>query len=231
MFKTRSTNLERIDTGDYTLAEYAVFLREIAFINRHLGDQRALRKTLLRDIERGRLGEFSLLDVGCGSGELLRIIADFARDTGRKAKLAGIDLNEISASITKSRSSDYPEVSAVRGDAFNLPFADNEFDYAISSLFFHHLTDEQIPFALKEMTRVAHRGIVVIDLERSVTAWFLYQLFCLTNRISTLVRQDGSLSIRKGFRVGEFEKLAGELGLANAAILRSHPYRVVLSWL
>ena len=75
VFEKRSTELERIDTGDYTPAEYATFLREIAFINRYFGDQRALKKTLLREIEREDLREFSVLDVGCGSGELMRIIS------------------------------------------------------------------------------------------------------------------------------------------------------------
>ncbi len=230
MFRNRSTKLERIDTGDYTAEEYKTFLREIAFINRYFGDRRAIRKTLFRHIsENCNDDHFSVLDVGAGSGELLRYIAQFARKTHRTAALAGIDLNELSASAAAEESETYPEISSVRGDALKLPFADGAFDYAISSLFFHHLSDEQIPIVLKEMSRVARRGIVVIDLERSPKAWFLYQLFCLVFRISPLVRQDGSLSIRKGFKVEEFEKLSEELDRKNAKIVRSAPFRVVLS--
>ena len=78
VFEKRSIQPERIDTGDYTPEEYATFLREIRFINRYLGDARALRKSLLREIERESLSEFSVLDVACGSGELLRQTAKFA---------------------------------------------------------------------------------------------------------------------------------------------------------
>lgn len=214
MFKTRSTKLERIDTGDYTSEEYAVFLREIAFINKHLGDRRALKKTLFRDIERewqkpdrkSRLADgFTVLDVGCGSGELLRYVAEFARQNGKNARLVGLDLNEISTSVTASESRAFPEISAIRGNAFHLPFADNTFDYAISSLFFHHLTNEQIPQALKEMSRVARCGIYVIDLHRHPMAYVFYKLFCFAFRISPLVTQDGSLSILKGFKIFEFD--------------------------
>jgi ubiquinone/menaquinone biosynthesis C-methylase UbiE len=220
MFRTRSTKLERIDTGDYTPEEYAVFLREIAFINKYLGDSRALKKTLLRDIEhewqiperqkpdrKGGLYHtdgFSVLDVGCGSGELLRYVAEFARRNGKQANLVGIDLNEISTSVTAAKSREFAEISAIRGDAFHLPFADGAFDYAISSLFFHHLTDDQIPQALKEMSRVARRAIYVIDLHRHPMAYVLYKLFCIAFRISPLVTQDGSLSILKGFKTSEF---------------------------
>lgn len=207
MFKTRSTEPERIDTGDYTPEEYERFLREIAFINKYLGDERALRKSLFREIEDAGLREFSVLDVGCGSGELLRSIARFARRSPRPAcELVGLDLNEISARIAESNSSDFPEIAVLRGDAFRLPFADGSFDYAISSLFFHHLTDEQIPVVLDEMSRVARRGVFVIDLHRHAAAFALYKLFCFAFRISPLVTHDGSLSIRKGFRPADFEK-------------------------
>lgn len=219
MFKNRSTELERIDTGDYTPEEYAVFMREIAFINKYLGDRRALKKSLLRAIERENIREFSVLDVGCGSGEMLSYIAEFARRSQRPTCLVGIDLNEISASSTKKKSLEFPEISSVRGDAFRLPFDDNTFDYAISSLFFHHLTDEQIPLVINEMSRVARREIFVVDLHRHPTAYVLYKMFCFAFRISPLVRHDGSLSILKGFK-------PRELG-SNGDVVRTFPFRLV----
>jgi len=229
VFKKRSIRLERIDTGDYTPEEYARFLHEIAFINRYLGDRRALRKTLLREIKTKNIREFSVLDVGCGSGELLRYVAEFARGSGRTARLTGIDLNEISASITSSVSHNFPEISSVRGDAFKLPFADGEFDYAISSLFFHHLADDQIPLVLNEMSRVASRGIFVIDLHRHPMAYVLYKLFCVVFRISPLVRHDGSLSILRGFSPAELDDLLKASKLRLKKIERTAPYRIVIS--
>ena len=228
MFKYRSTELERIDTGDYTPAEYERFLREIAFINRHFGDRRVLKKTLFREIEAGRMREFSVLDVGAGSGELLRATADFSRRTGRTARLAAIDLNEISANAARAESVQYPEIAAIMGDALRLPFADGSFDYAISSLFFHHLTDEQIVKALSEMSRVARRGILVIDLRRHPAALVLYKLFCFAFRISPLVRHDGSLSILKGFREQELIEFAGRGNVKVESVGSFFPYRVVL---
>jgi ubiquinone/menaquinone biosynthesis C-methylase UbiE len=227
MFKTRSTKLERIDTGDYTPEEYATFLREIAFINKYLGDRRALKKTLLREIESENLREFSVLDVGSGSGELLRTIAEFARDSELKAELVGIDLNEISASTAQTKSLDYPEIFSVRGNALTLPFAEGSFDYAISSLFFHHLTDKQIPVVLSEMSRVSRRGIFVIDLHRHPLAYVLYKLFCFTFRISPLVRQDGSLSILRGFRPKELKQQFSESKLRTKWVGRFFPFRLV----
>lgn len=228
MFEHRAKELERIDTGDYTPQEYATFLREIAFINRHFGDGRALKKTLLREIEVNDLREFSVLDVGCGSGELLRIIAAFAESSGRTATLVGIDNNSISSSTTQTESREFRQISSVQGDAFQLPFDEGTFDYSISSLFFHHLSDEQIPTVLKEMSRVAKRGVIVIDLHRDPVAFVGYMILCFVFRISQLVRHDGSLSIRKGFRVEELQRMGLSVGL-NCVAATSSPGRVVLT--
>ncbi len=227
MFKKRATKPERIDTGDYTEAEYERFLKEIRFINQRLGDRSALEKTLLAEIARADLRQFSVLDVGAGTGELLGSIAEFARNSRCKAHLVGLDLNDLSIKEVAAEARKYDEITPVQGNALYLPFADDAFDFAFCSLFTHHLTDEQIPVALREMSRVARRGIVVIDLERSAKAWILYQLFCLAFRISPLVRQDGSLSIKKGFTVFELKELGKTANLIKLSVKRQAPYRVV----
>jgi ubiquinone/menaquinone biosynthesis C-methylase UbiE len=229
VFKTRATKPERIDTGDYTPEEYERFLREIRFINQRLGDRAALEKTLLASIERDDLKEFSVLDVGAGSGELLGVIAEFARRNNRDAALVGLDLNELAVNEIAAESKTYSEINALRGDALRLPFADGAFDYTICSLFTHHLTDEQIAKVLPEMARVARRGVVVIDLERSAWAWFFYQIFCIAYRISPLVRQDGSLSIRKGFWPEELLSFGQKARLQDLKITQVQPFRLVLS--
>ena len=228
VFKTRSTKLERIDTGDYTTEEYERFLKEISFINRRLGDSFALERTLLHAIERIDLKEFSVLDVGAGSGELLRFIAEFAHRTGRKAFLYGVDLNIQSVDAMKLESAAFGEIHPLRGDAVNLPFADKSFDFSISSLFTHHLTDEQVIAVLSQMDRVSRRGIFSIDLHRNPIAYVLYKIFCITNNISPLVRHDGSLSILRSFKSNELLDLAAKANLQNASVERHAPYRLVL---
>lgn len=229
MFETRSLKLERIDTGDYTPQEYQRFLREIRFINRVLGDRRALKQTLLRDIEREDLRRFSVLDVGAGSGELLRAIADFARRQNRTARLCGLELNAGAADAILEESKNFAEIKSVQANALRLPFADQTFDYAISSLFTHHLTDENIIRTLTEMKRVARRKIFVIDLHRHKAAYRLYKIFCRVFGISPLVREDGSLSILRSFKPDELRILAERANLENVSVKRYFPFRLVLS--
>lgn len=227
-FAKRSLRLERIDTGDYTPEEYDRFLHEIRLVNRFAGDIRALKKSLFREIKGENLKFFSVLDVGAGSGELLRVIANFARKTGAEAKLYGLELNARSARMILEESKDFSEIKAVRGDVLHLPFRDKSFDYAICSLFTHHFTDENIVKILSEFSRVARRKIYVIDLHRHKTAHFLYQIFCAVFRISPLVREDGSLSILRSFVPEELENLAEKAHLKSFSIKRCAPFRLVL---
>lgn len=229
MFKTRSLKLERLDTGDYTAEEYEIFLREIAFINRRIGDERAMRETLLREIGRKNLSSFSVLDVGAGSGELLRVAAEFARKQNRTARLTGLELNWRSAQAIRENSLDFAEINSVRADAFRLPFADDSFDYSMCSLFTHHFTDEKILEIFAEMQRVARRKIFVIDLERSAAAYVLFKIFCHINRLSRLVREDGSLSVLRGFKLNELENLGRAANLKDVSVEKIAPYRLVLS--
>src|SRR6185295_10536347 len=133
-FRQRSLELEHLDKGDYTPEEYEGCIVELQRVNRWLGDASALRDSLLAEIEKLNLGNFSVLDVGAGSGELLRVVADWARESGRKAQLTGLELNARSAKAIAARTVQFPEISAIRGDAFRLPFVDGQFDYALCSL-------------------------------------------------------------------------------------------------
>ncbi|MCA1633335.1 MAG: methyltransferase domain-containing protein [Acidobacteria bacterium] len=229
-FRQRSLELEHIDKGDYTAEEYESCLVELRRVNRWLGDAGALRRTALREFERDGAREFSLLDVGAGSGELLRVVARWARGRGaRRARLVGVELNERSARGILEESGGLAEIASVRADALRLPFDDDAFDYCICSLFTHHFRDEGVVAVLGEMARVARRRIYVIDLHRHALAYFLYTTAGRLLLRSRLVREDGALSILRGFAPAELQHLGERAGLRGAKVVRRFPYRLVLS--
>jgi len=228
-FKQRSYELEHLDKGDYTSEEYEGCIVELQLVNQWLGDASALRRRLLRELEGSKLRSFSFLDVGAGSGELLRVIGKWAQASGSSARLCGLEMNARSAFAIVDESRSFPEINAVRGDAFHLPFADDAFDYAICSLFTHHFTDENVVAVLRELDRVARRRICVIDLHRHPVAYYFYttvgRLF-LHNR---LLREDGALSILRGFKPHELARLGEVAELENVEVDRYFPYRLVLT--
>lgn len=228
-FKRRSCRLEHLDTGNYTSAEYEDCIGELQLVNRWMGDAHSLKATLLREVKAQSLRSFSVLDVGAGSGELLRVTAKWTGQTGRSLSAVGLELNERSAESINEESERFSEISSVRGDALELPFADSTFDYVMCSLFTHHFVDGQVVRILNEMSRVAKRRIFVIDLHRHPIAYFLYTTagkLVLHNR---LLRHDGALSILRGFKANELLELAQRAGLKDVWVERHFPFRLVLS--
>ena len=228
-FRQRSYEPERLDTGDYTAEEYESCLVELRRVNRWLGDAHALKAALLPELRRAGLKSFSLLDAGAGSGYLLRVIAGEARRMNLSATLVGVELNERSCRAIREESRGFDRVAAVRADALRLPFADGALDYVACSLFTHHFTDDAVVSLLKELARVARRRVFVIDLHRHALAYLLYTTAGRLLVRTALVREDGALSILRGFRPDELRRLAGDAGLREIEVRRRFPFRLVLS--
>jgi len=228
-FRQRSHELENLDKGTYTPAEYEGCLVELRRVNEWLGDVKALRESLLQEIEGKQLRSFSVLDVGAGSGELLRVTARWARETNRRASLVGLELSERSARAIQQESADFPEISAVRGDGLKLPFPDNCFDYLIQSLTLHHFDDASAVELIREMNRVAARGIFIIDLHRDPVAYLFYTTVARLFLHNRLIREDGALSILRSFKPEELAELGRQAGLVNSTVEKHFPSRLVLS--
>src|SRR5690242_2323815 len=75
-FANRAHASERLDTGDYTPAEYARWQREMRFVHRVCGEKQALRDTLVADIRQNVSGPASILDVGAGNGDVLVLVRE-----------------------------------------------------------------------------------------------------------------------------------------------------------
>jgi ubiquinone/menaquinone biosynthesis C-methylase UbiE len=228
-FQQRSLEPENLDKGTYTAEEYEGCLVELRRINEWLGDAEALRDSLLTEIKRLNLRSFSVVDVGAGSGELLRVAANWAREQDRTASLVGLELNARSAQAIVDESNGFPEISSVRGNGFTLPFADDSFDFAIQSLTLHHFDDDGAVRILREMARVAARGIFVIDLHRNRMAYFLYTTIGRLFLHNRLIREDGALSILKSWKPEELEDIGRKAGLPNAKVEEHFPSRLILS--
>jgi ubiquinone/menaquinone biosynthesis C-methylase UbiE len=141
----------------------------------------------------------------------------------------GLELNARSAESINEESNRFDEITSVRGDALQLPFADATFDYVMCSLFTHHFADGQVVRILREMSRVAKRRIFVIDLHRHPVAYFLYTTVGKLVLHNRLLRHDGALSILRSFKADELAELAQRADLRDVSVKRHFPYRLVLS--
>jgi ubiquinone/menaquinone biosynthesis C-methylase UbiE len=228
-FRHRSYELENIDKGTYTPEEYEAFLIGLRRVNRWLGDVNVLQQSLLSEIERAGLKSFSVLDIGAGCGELLRVTAKWARETNREASLVGLELNERSAQAILDESGKFPEIYSVQGNGLTAPFPNRSIDYVMSSLTLHHFDDVGVVRILREMGRVAKRGVFVIDLHRTPVAYFFFITIGRIILRNRMLREDGALSILRSFKPQELRALGRQAQLSCVAVEECFPSRLVLS--
>jgi ubiquinone/menaquinone biosynthesis C-methylase UbiE len=220
-FNKRSYRTERLDRGEYTAAEFKLWQKEMWVIHRLFGEVRALKRSVLTDIAQMQKKNLSVLELAAGSGRLLRFVKENARSS--ELSCVGLELSHESA-----RSIEENDLTAVRGNATELPFADNSFDLVFCTLFLHHLDETDAAKMLSEMRRVASRKIYVIDLDRRAIPYYLYRLFG-SIFLQRFTRDDGALSIRRAFSPNELKRVAKRSGLHKVEIERSAINRLVLS--
>jgi len=102
------------------------------------------------------------LDVGCGTGDLARLIAR----RYPSAQVAGADFTApmlANALRRGRRAAEGSRVALARATALRLPFADGSFDLVTNAFVARNLSD--LPGALAEMRRVLRPGGVLLTLE------------------------------------------------------------------
>ncbi|WP_367390766.1 methyltransferase domain-containing protein [Lewinella sp. LCG006] len=193
-------------------------LDQIATINQWLGGN-SVTLGGLKALLQGQPTSVPLriLDLGCGNGDLLRLVAKWGRKTGRQVELIGIDGNAFTVNYARKLSQNFPEIS-YRAEMIPSPFlAEGNYDVVLCTLFLHHFATEDLQNLLVLLSRQAKLGIVINDLHRSHLAYFLFNLITLfiPNR---MIREDGLTSILRGFKKKELLAITEKLPLKKSRL-------------
>ncbi|HEX7052188.1 MAG TPA: methyltransferase domain-containing protein [Longimicrobiales bacterium] len=219
---------ERMDAPDVAPDALEASLDDVAAVNRWLGGTRALLRRLPALLPPA--GPARILDAGTGSGDLPRAIVRWAHRHGHTIRVTAADRHAITARIARERSLAYPEITVEEADVRRLPHPDGAFDVALLSLTLHHLEEPDQIAALRELGRVATRGILVGELERNWSAYLGARLLAATVwRHNPITRHDGPVSVLRAFTPGELLELAHRAGLPTPRVYRHPFFRLVLT--
>ncbi len=155
---------------------------------------------------------YKIIDLGCGHGDILRLIANFGRKKGYKFQLIGIDANQDTIDYANELSQDYPELSFKNIDIFSDTFKNLEHDISLSTLFLHHFKNDEILTILKELSKTSKLGVVVNDLHRSKAAYYLFKLLSLVIS-NKMIASDGLTSILRSFKRKDLKEFSETLNL------------------
>jgi 2-polyprenyl-3-methyl-5-hydroxy-6-metoxy-1,4-benzoquinol methylase len=219
---------EMLDAGVGTDDDVSENLADLRFINRRLGGA----GVVLDALERGLQGEtpqaLSLLDIGTGSADIPNAVSSRWRSAGIQSHIAALDLSGRNLRIARSRLGIEPGIELVQGDAMNLPFAPKSFDFVTASLFLHHFTESEIRVLLAGFVRTARKSVIVNDLARSFVPYYFFRLFGRLFTKSFLTRNDGAISVLRGFTGAELSELASQSCPGTFVVKSVFPYRLLM---
>lgn len=140
----RSTASEWMDIEPLGFDELRQCLKQLAQINLlSLGYRPTLRWLAALVRHRGRERPLSLLDVGCGYGDMLRRLRRWATRHDIALDLHGIDINPVAREVALSATPAGSAINFHTADIFALP-PERRYDVIVSSLFAHHLDDTSL---------------------------------------------------------------------------------------
>lgn len=209
--KQRTDAVEIMD--DFSINGSALHntLDTLATINKWLGGNNVTINGLKNILENHPKNQpITLIDLGCGGGDMLRIISKHFKKEGYKLKLIGVDANKDAILYASVLSKNYPDISFMDFDIFSEAFETLQYDVVLATLFLHHFKEEQIIDILSKAKNKAKLGIIVNDLHRNSVAYYLFKIICLTIK-NNMIIEDGLTSILRGFKRKELEQFSKKL--------------------
>ncbi len=194
-------------------------LDKIAKINQLLGgNQLTLQSVQDLIVNIHKQSEIVIADIGCGNGDMLRTLANFGLKNNLNFRLIGIDANNFTIKHAQSLSENYPNIKYRCEDVFEKNFADLKYDIVLCTLTLHHFKDDEIIQLMSVFNANSRVGIVINDLHRSAIAYRLFQVLCFVFQLNAMSREDGLVSILRGFKKEDLIKFSKKLSFTNYKI-------------
>lgn len=148
---------------------------------------------------------FTILDIGCGGGDIIRYLNTLCRKDGFNVHFTGIDPD--------TRALDYVDQTMQPDNVQFFPIhsgelvkKNREFDVVISNHLIHHLSSDQLTDICHDAAALAKTGVIFSDIERSDVGYIAFQTFAPLLFRNSYIVPDGLTSIKKSFRKDELMK-------------------------
>ena len=212
-----TTDQELLDQPGLSATDLYQNMAELDVINRWLGGHHTTLKGLAK-LMTDKSRTYTIVDVGCGGGDMCRIVHQWAQSNGYKVKLIGLDNNAFILDYARAKTAADGPISYVLGSYQDLPDLVEKPDILITALFLHHLFADDLKRLLWVMAGYQKVGWVINDLQRHPFAYWGIKLLTSLFSRSHLVRHDAPLSVARGFKRLELQEMINQANVGQADI-------------
>lgn len=199
--------IEMMDRPQPVSDALRVDLENLRKLNQSFGSHALIRYFLNRWCKSDE--QIVLIDLCTGFGDIPRLAVDWCRLRGIKVRIHAVDSQPATLAIARERSKAYPEIEFVQSDVFE--FKDSG-DLVFCSLALHHFSDHDAVRLVAQIGKMARKGALVADLERTdLTILGIHLLTMLIFR-EPMTRFDARVSIRRAFSHQEMKRVGAAAG-------------------
>jgi len=204
--------LEMMDRPQPLSAELERDLERIRQLNRWFGSYRLVLDFMQRWINPGE--RMRIVDLATGSGDIPRLIANYARKIGARVEIDALDRQPATLEVATRLSAGYPEILYREANILEWNSAE-AYDIVLCTLTLHHFSDEDAVTVLRRCRELSRRFVLVSDLRRGfflrAGVWLLTALIFR----EPMTRYDARLSAVRAFSFAEMRDLAVRAGWRN----------------
>ncbi|MFC0262534.1 methyltransferase domain-containing protein [Fontibacter flavus] len=214
-FSSRSIQKEIMDDLEVDGAVLTQTLKELKTINRLLGGNQVTTAALQTLFSQNPKASYTIADIGCGGGDMIRVMANWARSQNIQCHFIGVDANPHTIDRAKANLADLQNVSFLTKNVLEADFLSQPVDIITCTLFTHHFTDSELIQLFSSFNTKANLALVINDLHRHPLAFYSIKLLTFFFSKSKMVKNDGPLSVLRSFRKKEIQELLIASGLNN----------------
>jgi SAM-dependent methyltransferase len=212
-FSTRTLLPEKMDQPGITVEETQQALRELELVNKLLGGYHVIIDALNK-IE-WKNEPVTIMDLGMGGGDMLRAIADWAKQKNRTVNLIGVDRNPVMTAYAKEHSKNLPNIKFITTDVFDDVLLREKTHITMNSLFCHHFDNVGLTNLVKRMYALSSQAVIINDLHRHWFAYYSIKFITAVFSKTYLVKYDAPLSVARSLTRKEWEKILSDAGIKN----------------
>ena len=226
-FNNRSAEKELLDETNIHQDLLFKNLRELDILNRTTGGH-AITLKGIKQLITDHAKIYHIVDLGCGSGDSLMAIADWAMKNNYKVRLTGVDMNANVIKYLKNHCSAYPQITGITADYQEFLDSNTSIDIVHCSLFCHHLNEAELIKLFTYFSEKITTGFVINDLQRNWMAYYSAWFFTRLLNGTILAKNDGPVSVLRAFKVNELKYLLEKANIRNYILHKKLLFRFLI---